>query len=49
MAQLVLAMHNYQSVHGRMPAAVVYGKDGRPLLSWRVLVLPFIEQEELFK
>jgi hypothetical protein len=27
----------------------VYGKDDRPLLSWRVLILPFIEQEELYR
>jgi hypothetical protein len=40
-------MHNYQAVHGRLPPAVVYGEDGRPLLSWRVLLLPFLEQQEL--
>jgi hypothetical protein len=26
----------------------VYGPDGRPLYSWRVLLLPYIEQEELY-
>jgi hypothetical protein len=26
----------------------VYGKDGTPLLSWRVLVLPYLEQKELY-
>jgi hypothetical protein len=31
-----------------MPPAVVYGKDGRPLYSWRVLVLPYIEYQELY-
>ena len=31
-----------------MPPAVVYGKDGRPLYSWRVLVLPYMEQRELY-
>ncbi len=30
------------------PAAVC-GKDGTPLLSWRVLILPFIEEDSLFK
>jgi hypothetical protein len=42
-------MHNYASEHGRLPPAVVYGKHGKPLLSWRVLILPYIEQDELFK
>jgi hypothetical protein len=27
----------------------VYGKDGKPLLSWRVLILPYIEEDGLFK
>jgi hypothetical protein len=42
-------MQSYNDKHGRLPPAVVYGADGQPLLSWRVLVLPFIEQEELYK
>jgi len=47
--QFGLAMHNYLSAHGSFPPAYVSGKDGKPLLSWRVLILPFIEQEALFK
>jgi len=27
----------------------VYGPDGKPLYSWRVLVLPYIEQDALYK
>jgi|SRR6185437_10035694 len=42
-------MQIYQDSHGRLPPAVVYGKDGQPLYSWRVLMLPFIEQPELYK
>lgn len=41
-------MHTYQDVHGRFPPAVVYGEDGRPLYSWRVLLLPYLEQEALY-
>ncbi len=41
-------MQNYQDTHGRLPA-VVYGKYGEPLYSWRVLVLPFIEQDALYQ
>lgn len=42
-------MHNYESMHGKLPPAAVCGNYGEPLLSWRVLILPFIEQEELYK
>src|SRR5260370_39880350 len=42
-------MHSYQDAHGRLPTAVVYGNNGEPLLSWRVSLLPYIEQNELFK
>src|SRR5262245_29213098 len=41
-------MHNYNSAHGRLPAAVVYGEYGEPLLSWRVAMLPYIEQQGLY-
>jgi hypothetical protein len=47
--QLALAMYNYESVNGHFPAAAVYGKNGKPLLSWRVMVLPYIEQDALYK
>src|SRR4051812_18980293 len=42
-------MHNYESQYGRFPPAVVYGADGRPLYSWRVLILPYIEQSPLYE
>lgn len=42
-------MLNYNDSHGHMPPAVVYGKDGQPLYSWRVLLLPYIEQQDLYK
>src|SRR5262249_31991555 len=47
--QLGFAMHNYHDTHGRLPPAVVHGADGKPVLSWRVLLLPFIEEHALFK
>ena len=43
-----MAMHNYHDKHGQLPPAVVHGKDGRPLLSWRVLILPFLENGDLY-
>jgi hypothetical protein len=47
--QLVLAMHNYHDTYGRFPANAKFDKAGKkPLLSWRVLLLPFVEQQALY-
>ncbi len=47
---LSLAMHNYNDTYGSLPAATAFRtKDGKPGLSWRVALLPFIEQDNLFK
>lgn len=46
---LGLAMHNYHATHGSFPASGSYSKTGQPLLSWRVHVLPFIDQNNLYK
>lgn len=46
--QLGLAMHNYHDVYKRLPAAFVADDDGKPMHSWRVAILPFIEQQMLF-
>jgi prepilin-type processing-associated H-X9-DG protein len=46
--QIALAMHNYHQAHDAFPAAYLAAKDGKPLLSWRVLILPFVEQKSLF-
>jgi hypothetical protein len=47
--QLGLAMHNYNDSMGRFPANAIYDKNGKPLLSWRVAILPYIDQQELYK
>src|SRR5689334_17925526 len=43
--EIGLALLNYHSVVGNLPPAALKGKDGRPLLSWRVVLLPFLERE----
>jgi len=48
MKQLAIAMHMYLDTHKTFPPAYI-AKDGKPLLSWRVLILPYIEQDELYK
>jgi hypothetical protein len=48
--QLALAMHNYHDVNKHFPAsAAICDDDGKPLLSWRVAVLPYLDQAELYK
>jgi prepilin-type processing-associated H-X9-DG protein len=46
---MALAMHNYLDTHGRLPPAVVRDKNGAPLYSWRVLLLPYLEEDGLYK
>ena len=47
--QIALGLHNYHDTYGSMPPAAVVDKKGKPILSWRVLILPFIEGNELYK
>ena len=48
--QIALAMHNYNSTFGAFPAAAICDKKtGKPLLSWRVAILQYIEEEALYK
>jgi hypothetical protein len=46
--QIGLAMHNYHDVNGTFPTNSKT-KDGKPGLSWRVSLLPFLEEGELYK
>lgn len=46
--QIGLAMHNYHDVFGSLPTNSV-DKSGKPILSWRVHILPFIEEDDLYK
>ncbi|MDX1947797.1 MAG: DUF1559 domain-containing protein [Pirellulaceae bacterium] len=46
--QQLLALHNFHDTFNRFPAAYQTDGDGKPLLSWRVALLPFIEEKALF-
>ena len=43
--QIGLAMHNYHSTYSVFPPAMTHDPDGKPLLSWRVLLLPLPRAE----
>jgi hypothetical protein len=47
--QLALAMHVYHDAHQALPARASLSKEGKPLLSWRVAILPYIEQGKLYQ
>jgi hypothetical protein len=47
--QLALAMHNYHDQHGQFPMAASLDPSGKPLLSWRVLLLPYLDQQSLYE
>ena len=46
--KIVLAMHNYESANGQFPTDVS-NKTGKTLLSWRVELLPYLDQDDLYK
>jgi hypothetical protein len=47
--QIALAMHNFAAANNDKLVQDIVDKDGKPLLSWRVHLLPFIEQDSLYK
>ncbi len=47
--QMGIAMHNYNAVNNsHLPAAAICDKNGRPLLSWRVAILPYFGEQGLY-
>ena len=49
MKQLGVAMHNYAADHkDHFPPAVVMGPDGKTPHSWRIELLPYLEQQNLY-
>lgn len=46
--QIMLAFLNYEAVNKRFPTAAMVGPDGKTVHSWRVAILPFLEQADLY-
>jgi len=49
MKQIMLAMLNHESAFRRFPARASFDENGKPLLSWRVHVLPYLEHGNLYR
>lgn len=47
--QIALALHKYEEEYGTLPPAYIAADDGTPMHSWRVLILPFMEQSALYE
>lgn len=49
--QIALALHAYHDVQHQFPPGMTYngGKDPRPFLSWHARLLPFVEQDALWR
>lgn len=45
---LALALQMYESTYGSLPPACVADASGRPMHSWRVLLLPYLEQKRIY-
>lgn len=49
--QIGVALHNYHDVFGSLPPSAQLGRDGKGQhpVSWRVLLLPFVDENEMFE
>lgn len=45
--QIALAIRAYEAANGCFPPAYVADRRGRPLYSWRVLLLPYLDKQDL--
>ncbi len=48
LAQLGVALEDYVAEHHRLPPSAINGPDGEPLLSWRVALLPYLGEKDLY-
>jgi prepilin-type processing-associated H-X9-DG protein len=46
--QIGLALHNYESAKERVPRPAICDRSGKPLLSWRVAILPYLDELALY-
>lgn len=46
--QINFALVNYADVNGTLPNSAICDPTGKPLLSWRVAILPYIERQDLY-
>ena len=47
--QIALAFHNYNDTYGTFPPAYIPDENGQPMHSWRMLILPFLECDHIYR
>jgi hypothetical protein len=47
--QIGIALHNYHDDYGCFPPPYIADASGKPMHSWRVLLLPYIEERSLYE
>jgi hypothetical protein len=43
-----IGLRNYDGQYGALPLGAMCDEDGKPLLSWRVAILPYVDQRDLY-
>src|SRR5262245_7076946 len=46
--EIACAFHCYAEEHGALPPPAIYSNEGKPLLSWRVALLPYLKNQALY-
>lgn len=46
--QIAIAAHNFYDMLGRLPGPAITDEQGQPLISWRVQLLPLLDQIDLY-
>lgn len=49
LTELILAAHDFHADYNRLPYQAIRTREGKPLLSWRVMLLPYLGEDELYK
>ena len=47
--QIAMALQCYHQANGCFPPAYIADKTGKPMHSWRVLILPYLDRDDLYK
>jgi hypothetical protein len=48
LTKIAIALHNYHDAYGSFPPAYTVDDRGQPMHSWRVLILPYLEESALY-
>ena len=46
---VAVALHTYHDVYGSLPPAYIADENGKPMHSWRVLILPYLEGNNIYR